>query len=284
MYSWFKQKQPISTTGAIAHSYYWLTSPSKDTVYNNPRAKESSESTAIYFIHGTADFSDAFKRVATRLIKAQLSETISSLHLCAFENRYSGNAIEEFSSQLKDKIKENGHKKVILIGHSRGGLVSAYFSEYVAPKSGIEVVMDIAICAPFCGSYLAIKPLSIFSDSIRQMTIGSEFLDVLNKKIVEEPATKHRFFIAQDDYIVPDDAGFIKAYVDKHPDSLIRLDRHGHLSIMSSHRLVAHIGKMIESCFELEKKKSEQVSITISNVTASHLNLESIVDDYRPKT
>ncbi|CAM2940570.1 putative lipase [Legionella steigerwaltii] len=270
-----KAIQPISTTGMFAHAYNWLTSPSGDQVYYNPfYDKEGNPEleTAIYFIHGTADQSSAFQNVAERLIQAGLPNEISSLNLLSFNNRYEGKSIEFFAEQLGDKIKANHHRRVILIAHSRGGLVASYFAEFLAKLAGIEVLLIIPIGAPFNGSYLAMKPLSWFSDSVKEMEIDSSFLKQLKEKIINSSTIPYHFFIAIEDAIVPGESGYIKEYVDKNPNSLSKLDRHGHLSIMSSHRLVELIAFLL--------RKHLNAPLNDLEVIVSKMGEINIIDDY----
>lgn len=274
-----KKTQPISYTGIFTHSYYWLTSPSGDIVYQNsiPGYRNNmDQEAAIYFVHGTFDQPAAFVKIARRLINAGLPVEISSLNLVGFEQRYTGQSIKKFAEQLGNKIVNNEHKRVILIAHSRGGLVAAHFAEFLAEKLGIEVLFIVPVSAPFSGSYLAMKPLSLFSDSVREMESGSEFLQDLKKKIIENPSTSYYPVVAAEDGIVTGDSGYLPEYVEKHPNCLLVLDRHAHLSIMSSRRLVARIHELIQQLFTLSPKNIEPVIIS----KFADLN---IIEDYLPK-
>ncbi|HHF7345277.1 TPA: alpha/beta hydrolase [Legionella feeleii] len=280
MYSFFeqifrkiKEIQPVSTTGALAHTYYWLTSfGSGDLVFHNPNFKvpkdialDLSEGVAIYCTHGTADQAGAFDRIAQRLIAAGLPELVSSIHLVSFDSRYQGKGINYFSSQLAEKIKKNGHKHVILIGHSRGCLVNTYAAEQYLSEEGIHVERVINLCGPFGGSDLAIDPISRVSTSVEQMQVNSTFLKKLGAKVMQSKAI-YNFFAAAEDWIVRPALSYVVDYVKKNPKSLVELDRHGHLSIMSSHRVVDFIRDyIIESCAALvssvsgtHKKEVEQ--------------------------
>jgi pimeloyl-ACP methyl ester carboxylesterase len=273
-----KTKQPVALTGVFAHSYYWLTSSSGDKFYQNPSYQQKEQNpelaTAIYFIHGTADHSSAFERVAERLLQVGLPEEISSLNLIAFDQRYHGRSIECFAEQLKDKIKTNQHQRVILMAHSRGGLVASYFAEFLAGDAGVEVPWVITVGTPFNGSYLAMKPLSWFSDSVREMEINSEFLVQLKEQIIKNSSSHYHFFIATEDAIVPGTSGYIEEYVVNYPDSLSVLDRHGHLSVMSSHRLVSQTADLLHNYFHNLKYGAE----VIVNKTGEFI----LIDDYFP--
>lgn len=257
-----KKYQPVDLTGAVEHCYFWATSPTHDVVYQNPRykPKEGVEPVAIYCTHGTADQLGSFTKVARRLIAAELSEDIQSIHLVAFKGRCQGQRIENFSVQLINQILAKGHKRVILLGHSRGGVVNTFAAEYLAQRDGIEVEMVINICAPFSGSYLALPPLTWISSSVRDMQTDCKFLQNLQQKVVDSPV-KYHFFVAEKDAIVLKNAGYVREYVDAHPNSLMELDRHGHLSIMSSHRLVSKIEHLVDECLlsrELTEKEQEE--------------------------
>lgn len=254
-----KENQPVSTTGVIAQTYYWLkTVGSGDLVYHNPRFKPPKTSDpalrkgiTIICTYGTFAQPGSFSQVAERLIDEGLPEIVSSIHLVSFDHRYQGKGIRFFARQLKDKIKENKYERVILIGHSRGCIINTYAAERYAEKEGIKFELVINLCGPFSGSHLAMRPLSWFSTSVLQMEINSDFLKELAEKVTKS-TINYYFFAAENDAIVLPQSAFVPGYVEKKPDSFITLDRHGHLSIMSSHRLVSRIHAYIsEVCSTL---------------------------------
>jgi hypothetical protein len=241
-------KQPIHITGALRHCYLWVTSSGGHEVLDNPAYRASIDSadepTAIICVHGTADRSSAFKLVAERLIN-QLPDTISSIHLAAFDERGKGKEIEEFSRQLLTTIQNLGIKKVILMGHSRGGLVCAYFAEYLAESAGIHVMSVFGLASPFGGSDKATWPLTWFSTSVAQMAEQSDFLVKLCQKMTQS-TIPYYYFAAEKDELVP----LSSTYIAGGENQLIILRRHGHLSMMSSWKLVEHLRKRIagEDC------------------------------------
>lgn len=119
------------------------------------------------------------------------------MNLIAFDQRYQGRSIEFFAEQLRDKIKTNQHQRVILMAHSRGGLVASYFAEFLAGDAGVKVPWVITVGTPFNGSYLAMKPLSWFSDSVREMEINSEFLLHLKEQIIKNSSSHYHFLLPQ---------------------------------------------------------------------------------------
>ena len=233
--------QSAAYGGIFAHIGYWVTSSTGDYVYQNPDFVESDteEFTDIFCIHGTADRPQSFSRVAERLLDKKLPGNIRSITLVAFDGRLEGNSIEYFAVQIIEKIKINKCKRVILMGHSRGALVAAY-ADFLASENGITVEWVFSLAGPFKGSYLA-KLASWISTSAYEMEPGSEFLKIITKWVNKSPA-HYVFFEAVDDYIVTKGQGYVDEYIQKKPWSLVEIDTvHGHLSLMSSHKLVNKI-------------------------------------------
>lgn len=262
--TYLRQTQPVGTVGALTHTFFWFTASNAiDKVYSNPnfdpsKLKEGEKEVAIYCVHGTADWPCALDKVARRLIAKGLDPKISSVHLIAFEKRYQGKDIEFFAKHLIERIKENGHERVILVGHSRGGIINAFANEYFASKFNIDVGLIVNICAPFDGSYLANKLTSLLSNSIAQMSNGCSFLKDLNEKIAQSEIPYY-FVAAQQDSIVDPLSTFNLEYVKKKPDSFTIYDRHGHLSILSSHRLVDKIYNLLTPLDSLFNQKIEDL-------------------------
>ena len=231
-------KQSAAYGGIFAHIGYWVTSSAGDYVYNNPDFVQSDteEFTDIFCIHGTADRPQSYSRVAERLLDKKLPGNIRSIILAAFDGRFAGNSIEYFAVQIIDKIKINKCKRVILMGHSRGALVAAY-ADFLASEQGITVDWVFSTSGPFKGAYLA-KLASWISTSAYEMEPGSNFLKNITKWVMNSPA-RYVFFDALDDYIVTEGQAYVDEYIEKYPWSLINLNTiHGHLSIMSSQKMV----------------------------------------------
>lgn len=242
-----------STYGIFQHSSQWFSLGFNDQVIYLDETKKKEKDgviqkdsdVAVYFIHGTGDHACSFQKIAGRLKRYGLHSDITSFHLVSFDGRYQGKGVDVFAKQLLEKIQENGHKRIILCGHSRGGVLAAWFNQYLAREAGIEVLHCISICGPFRGSYLAISPLTFFSDSVDQMSKGSEFLSELREKVNTDPNSPYTFVIASLDDIVPNRSGYILEYIDKYPDALFKLEDHGHISIMTSTRLSQFLQKLM---------------------------------------
>jgi len=265
-----EEKQPFVLGGALRHVSLWVTSSFHEIEYPNPNYQPASSEQdsvddficvnnniskeneiTIYCIHGTADRPAAFTLVAERLLN-NLPDRINRIHLAAFEDRGRGLGIDDFAQQLAEKIKEKKDKNIILMGHSRGGLVASYFAEYLANEMDINVLGVVGICSPFGGSDKAIAPLTWVSKSVKQMQKGSEFLKELVDKI-RESNFNYRYFAVKDDSLVDIDS----CCIEEHRDALTVLDTaHWHLSALTSHQLIEYIQEYVADIadeFELEK-------------------------------
>jgi pimeloyl-ACP methyl ester carboxylesterase len=222
--------------GFFRHCGRYLLSKSSDHFYPNPNFIPASEDIkSIYCVHGTADRSGAFELVKDKML-ARLPANISGIYLLAFDNRLKGVSIKEFSRQLHEKIKANQDKKVILMGHSRGALVSAWFAENLAATADIQVDVVISVCGPFKGSPVALAPLAAASDSVHEMRLDSDFLQELTPLVLASQV-RYAFVGASSDCLVWHD--------DWHPyengtrnERFLYHDSHAHLSILTSNVLV----------------------------------------------
>ncbi len=224
-----------SMIGALQHSIQWPFSELHDIQYKNPKFT-GSETIAIYCIHGTADRTSAFSFIAKNMID-RLPSSISSIELVSFEKRFQGLGIEQFAYQLRNKIIKNNHHKVILIGHSRGGLVATHFLTHLTQViEKIQIIAVVTIGTPFMGSDLAIMPFRLYSKSIDQMHKGSAYLESLRKKMSGNLVPFFHFAGRQDDIVTVDSAC---PTLEGHTH--IIQNNEGHLSLLHSDELVENL-------------------------------------------
>lgn len=271
--------QPVHLTGAALHIIPWITASFyKSTLLNaqfiNHELKKEEVSTfprgiAIYCIHGTADLPSSFSKLASRMLK-HLPEEISAIYFVSFEGRGTGLSIPAFAMQLIKKIESNKDSDIFLIGHSRGGIIAKETAITLAQNTDIKVHGIVTIASPLKGSYLATKPLTFFSKSVKQMEMGSEYLTALEEK--SKLLSLHQCSIsAEKDSVVSPDACHTEG-------SLVRqFDRHGHLSIMSSIRVAHFIAiEITKRVNELKVNVPEAPPLPVVSLTS----LLSIKDDY----
>jgi hypothetical protein len=232
---WLKENQPAHITGNIMHSLRWTTANGNgvDVVIPNSRSNQNTQNTfnrriGIYCIHGTADNEESFRPYALKMCN-DLPEVISAFHLLAFTGRWKGNSIAFFAKQLLEKIKANNDTEVILMGHSRGGVICAYFAEYLAKEENIKIINPcFPISSPFKGSPWARWPLTEFSESIEWMQENEESAKALLEKMKVSDQVYDCVIGGKDSLVAIESAC-------PRGQALV-FDRHSHLSIMTSEK------------------------------------------------
>lgn len=86
--------------------------------------------------------------------------------------------IQSLPGVISNIRQQTGCEKVILIGHSMGGIVASFYKEFMDHQQEIAAV--IAIGSAFHGTKIAILGLG---ENAREMCPGSEFLNSLRHKI-----------------------------------------------------------------------------------------------------
>ncbi len=276
--NWIKQHQPISVTGTVPHSLKFLKALfiTPKLEYPNSHFKPQGNYVTIYCIHATADTVAGFSAFATRL-NNRLPNFVDRIVIVKFNKRFRNLGIEGFSDQLKQKISNDKSRNVVLMGHSRGGLVAAYFSENMAHEISAKVHLIVTFGTPFRGTSAANTFSCLFpaSSSVAQMKPNSEFLSELNERILQEPLIPYHHFAAENDSIVSIESSLRsedKIDRDNPPPNTTLYDRHGHLSMMSSHRAVEKVAGFMNDLnvddFEESETKSLNSSINANPSTS----------------
>ncbi len=113
--------------------------------------------------------------------------------------------------KIRDKICEikqlTGQNEVILMGHSMGGLVAAYYAEHCAEEDGTTVNHVISIATPWHGApLLNCKDENEKPKRYTQMTENNDFLTALAKTALESDTTRKRTYYSigsTTDFMVP---------------------------------------------------------------------------------
>lgn len=231
---------PVREVKFFLHARNWLFSRAQDYVIPNPNFDPKSKNiTAMYCVHGTADYPGGLWGLAQKFLKAGLASHIKMIVLPNFPKRFRGQSIESFAEVLTDKIKFYEIDNVVLCGHSRGGLITAKFAVDYAESAGINVVSSISYGTPYSGSAVATYPSNRLSTSVKQMQLNSPFLIDLKEKILSSK-TRFYFIAAPKDLLVSPNSAIIHEYEEKYPGSALLLTRsHGHLSMLTSNKAIA---------------------------------------------
>lgn len=184
----------------------------------------------ILLIHGYLHNSSGWIYQRHSLIQARLGPVYS------LDLGYPFRSICDFAEKTKQKAeqieRETGRKDLILIGHSMGGLVSAWYATHLAPAGKVTDI--IAIGSPFEGTHVARIALG---PNGREMECDSEFLKKLREAIQKTPIRFHHIASQTDQIIVPQTSAF-----GSHPDrQLFVIEDLGHMGLLFSPRVARKI-------------------------------------------
>lgn len=184
-----------------------------------PSEQFFSEKTPILFIHGYLHHSSAGIYIRHRLKKAGLGPFFSiNLGSPSY-------GIEDYVEKIRKKSelieKITGHKDLILIGHSMGGLIALSFAQKSEKNTHV-----ITLASPLAGTYFAYAGIG---KSAQQMRYKSSFFKTLKPKkftcifsendyvIIPKKSCKPNHLVA-DIYTIPDAGHVGLLYNDKAAD------------------------------------------------------------------
>lgn len=151
-------------------------------------------------------------------------------------------SISKLAEQVQNQINiiqaETGAKKVILVGHSTGGLVCSYFCEFLAKPN--QVAKLIVLGTPFKGT---IPAALAYGKPAQEMAPNSTFLSQLTKKM--QQSSVPYFLVASkiDSMVVPwesatPEAGALQT---------VHLEDYGHLKLLISPAVIEQLAHWIVS-------------------------------------
>lgn len=201
-----------------------------------PKVKTGSK-TPILLVHGYANSSAIWIYQLFQLKKRGLGP-IHTINL-----GYPFSSIEKYAEKVKKKVDEIGTDKIILIGHSTGGLVSSYYALNLKPK--VKITDIITIGSPLHGTKVAILGPG---KCAKEMRYCSEFTKVLIEKIKENKEI--RFFCIGskvDHVVVPNSSSLLG----KRAEAEYQMDDIDHVSLVFNPKVSDKIAQW------LTKKNSE---------------------------
>ncbi len=199
------------------------------TMFYHFKAKNNGK-TPILLVHGYIFNQSAWLYIRHGLEKADTGPVYSlNLHppFTSIEN-----ITKSLSKKIAEIEEETGTDKLILIGHSMGGIVSSYYAECIAAKDSIQGVITLG--SPLQGSRLTAIGIG---KNCTQMTPHSPFLQDLEKKRLASTIPYYNVASKLDNMIVPWDS----ALASKNIRDQYILDDLGHLSLLVSPKIVSKI-------------------------------------------
>lgn len=154
-------------------------------------------------------------------------------------------SISQLAICVKEKVNEirqlTGASQIILVGHSMGGLVSSYFTEYLASPHEVAKVMTLA--SPFQGTKMAALG---YGKNVIEMRPQSPFLAELNLRIQQSEVPYYAIASKIDNMILPWQSALLPSGLSKKEgENTLILEDHGHLRLLISPQVVEQISKWI---------------------------------------
>ncbi len=161
----------------------------------------------IILVHGHTGHKTNFNILRDYLEKAH----IGPIHVIQFEDPWI--SIEAHAKELQKKIKEvivlHRTNKIRLLGASRGGIVVAYYTEYLAQKDLVDITTVITLAAPLDGTKIANL---LLSTRLAPEDLGykSPKVCALKKRILANKTTTYFTIGTRTDYVVvPHNSAFL---------------------------------------------------------------------------
>lgn len=145
-------------------------------------------------------------------------------------------SIEEYAEVVKQRVEEikalTGKSNFKMVGHSMGGLVSAYYATNLAEGHGVNVSQVITLGSPLNGTkfgYVGVGECS------RQMRLESEFLPGLQDDIKASDVDFFHLGSKTDEIIRPTASAIIKE------NNHFEFDEMGHVVYLFSDRVIDRV-------------------------------------------
>lgn len=143
-------------------------------------------------------------------------------------------AAEKLSKKILEIKKITGLSKMILIGHSMGGLVAGQYAEMHASQDGVEIEHIISIATPWKGSpLLGHRAEDSKPKRYAHMSLKNKFREELVNKILESEKTtqrKHYNIGSRNDFMVPTP----NFHVTENPERRRSFNHLGHYGLVAS--------------------------------------------------
>ena len=201
--------------------------------YLRPRGRP--EGRPILLVHGFLSFASTWHYHRARLVEAGLGP-VYCLNIGSFQS------IAVYAEKMRAKVKEiereTGRSDLDLVGHSKGGLVSSYYTAHFAKRDGVQIKRLITLGSPLNGSPVA--PYFPGYDA-KEMSPGHPFLEKLQDAVNQFRETEVTHIGSLTDELVPLASSLPEK--DKWPHRMI--DGEGHIGILFSRAVAEEIRKAL---------------------------------------
>jgi hypothetical protein len=197
--------------------------------YHN--AKGNLSGRPILLVNGYLSFGSTWHYLRGNLAKAGFGPLYTM-------NIGVGRSIATYAHFVQEKVKEiqkeTGRRDIVLIGHSKGGLVSSYFASCLADKIQAEVTDIITIGSPWAGTYAAKFALGLDACEMRS---ESKFHQELRDQVGANQSIRYFHIASETDRVVLHPSSLIG----KDPSRQLLVKDTGHLGLVFSSRVASQI-------------------------------------------
>lgn len=203
------------------------------SLFSHKKWQCKGKGTPLLLIHGYLHPSSAWIHLMRMLEKAGFGP-IYTLKL-----GYPFDSISEYAEKIEEKKKEIASETqrddLILIGHSMGGLIAAFYALRLDAKKNISKVITIG--SPLKGTQVAKIGIG---KCVLEMVPGSSFIKELAEEILKEKRVQF-FHIGSknDQLIIP----YTSAFVLEDPSRTLLLEGVGHIGLLFSTKVAEKIAK-----------------------------------------
>jgi triacylglycerol lipase len=185
---------------------------------------------AVFLVHGYMGSNSGWAAVYDRLRKEGV-HNIFTVNL-----GHPLHSIEEYTDTLREKIQsvqrtfrgQGDPIKIVLIGHSMGGLVCRRYRQMFAAKDEVPVLSIATVGTPLSGTPVA-RLVSSIAPAPREMLPGSPFIQAQQSWKDEEDTTTYMHIGSNGDLVVPEEFA-----LDGHEQHMrsIRVPDTGHIGLL----------------------------------------------------
>lgn len=167
---------------------------------------------------------------------------------------------EKVAKKVSSIIEETDSENIILIGHSMGGLVASFYTEYLADKDQISKVITLG--SPFHGTRLAALG---HGHNVAEMVPNSGFLAELRQRVIDSSVSYHLIASKLDNIVVPWKSALIKEDDIKQ----LTLDHCGHNSLLISPAVTQQISAWLDDLPDEESEEEDTEAPDIEKFEAT---------------
>lgn len=149
---------------------------------------------AVIFVHGYGHNLSAWLFISKLLKKSKLGPCYA-LSLSSPMTR----GVEDYARELQGFIRELGVRDLLLVGHSMGGVIAAYFAEFLAEETGTNILGVTTLGSPLRGCRVAIFGPGL---AARDLEPGSLLLGYLGERVLNNPSCAYIHHAACSDQVV----------------------------------------------------------------------------------